>query len=498
MKKFFAVLVAMIMLTTMGYAASPAELLEEAWNAGRTQTVNVSLDVSDELMAMVGDEMEATIAGDLLDAIALTFVGGQQGPWKAALNLSGNEVLNLLGETVDGVHHVGSTLLGEDVLAANEEELIVIANFLVQSMADEGMITEEDAQMLQMLLMMLPDMVDELAAQLPEEETEIDATPVLTLVEQWKSKATPVAQLTDMEDLCDTPASGLEFVLDKDDLLAMLDAYLEVLRNVPGFLEGMSAAMEGEDPEAALAELRDELAEELEDTEIKMLMTILYDAEEQPVYVNMTMESDEMYEGTPVSVVYARQTLEDGVEHFAMMTMDDGDDAVDLMVEVLTGRATEDRMNIIMEMKEDGEPAGLLQISWQMNKEYEAQNATEDGVFAVVIADVEGEVMGNFGLIINVDAAKTGDDVDCDTEIELILDDVTLCTLYVDTQTGDPLPSLAEGNVVRLGQMISAADLDNPQDPLYAYFETMGMNAMMNLLSMLQSLPASVLSLLME
>ena len=91
MKKILSALLCMVMLLTpmMALAASPAEMLDAAWQAGRSQKVEVSLSLNEDLLKEMGDDELDGAIGDLLDVTSLVFVAGQQGPWKAGVNIDG-------------------------------------------------------------------------------------------------------------------------------------------------------------------------------------------------------------------------------------------------------------------------------------------------------------------------------------------------------------------------------------------------------------------------
>ena len=91
-----------------------------------------------------------------------------------------------------------------------------------------------------------------------------------------------------------------------------------------------------------------------------------------------------------------------------------------------------------------------------------------------------------------------GKDAEVVTKVILKGNDVEIGTLTVKTTTGDPLPTLATGNNVRIAPMIINADLDNPNDPLNKYVESLGDNAMTTMMLLMQKLPMSVLMLVMQ
>ena len=145
MKKFLAMLLSLMMLLTpvLAAAQTPAELLDWAWQNGRAQEVTVSLNINEALLTATG-EPEMEMVADIINAMSFSVTTAPQGPWKAALNMDGTEVLNVMGEGDDEMSCLGSTLLGGDVLAANDEEKLVIAGYLVDLMAQNEIITEDD------------------------------------------------------------------------------------------------------------------------------------------------------------------------------------------------------------------------------------------------------------------------------------------------------------------------------------------------------------------
>jgi glutamate-1-semialdehyde aminotransferase len=76
-------------------------------------------------------------------------------------------------------------------------------------------------------------------------------------------------------------------------------------------------------------------------------------------------------------------------------------------------------------------------------------------------------------------------------------DGTEIASLHVETQSCDPLPTLKNGNLVRIGQLMQNSDTEDPASPLNQYLASLEGSVMMNLITIMQSLPASVLSQLM-
>ena len=87
MRKMMSMLLALVMLLTpvLGFAASPAELLDQAWQAGCTLTTQVSFEMGD----LPIPEEAQTVLNDLVTALGLRTAAMPEGKVEAALTLQG-------------------------------------------------------------------------------------------------------------------------------------------------------------------------------------------------------------------------------------------------------------------------------------------------------------------------------------------------------------------------------------------------------------------------
>lgn len=506
MNKIFALMLAVMLalMPVLGSAASPQEFLDQAWQSGRALNTKVWMEIDDWLVEMLDDEDFGMLA-ELINTTSVNVITAPEGPWKFALNLSDNEVLNVIGDADEELSYLTSTLLGGDVLAANDEEKLVIANYLIDLMAKEGAISEDDAMQIKMLLVMGPALLEEaLSSVEPIDPASIDTAPVEAVLADWDARCVPMTEVPQSDKKYDTAATGHTAVLTGEDMVNFAEASLDVLMTIPQFVQGFSAALEGQDPEAAVDEAMAELRGEMAANPIAIPVTILRNEAGETVYVSavVTMENvSAAVNGTevtmtqaPVLLEYARKSFSKGNVHTVSMTAQEAEDEVKMSLEINVDDYFEQNVLFKLDMLTAGKSIGDMEIEWKSNKWHNEADAGEN---TRLIFDIDdgGEEM-NFELFYAVEAC-----VDEETHVGGALrfeyNGLELVKIVVENESCDPLPTLAGGENVRIGQLISQSDPDDENSPLNQYLASLQGALMQNVIVIAQNLPTSLMMLLL-
>lgn len=510
MKKFLAMLLSLLMLLTpvLAAAQTPAELLDWAWQNGRAQEVTVSLNINEALLTATG-EPEMEMVADIINAMSFSVTTAPQGPWKAALNMDGTEVLNVMGEGDDEMSYLGSTLLGGDVLAANDDEKLVIAGYLVDLMAQNEIITEDDAATFNMLLMMAPYMAEEMLSSIQTVDPEsINTAALEAWAAGWESRMESVP-VTALPAKCDPAVAGYKFVMTDEDIVALFDASFEMLMSIPAFVQGFIEGSGAENPEQLIAEIRAELESVFAEAPISMPITVYVDENDEAVCVKAEMTvadatasvNDNTVTMTDVAMVieYTRSTGSNGKVHTTNVTMVDKAAVVEVLVTVDVDNNLNQNVRYTMNMQEAGYGASTADISWTSRKNITDGSYFDIGALNFIVSENVGGVKtaNSLGVEYVVNGSRNDHDVGIDTGITLNVDGTEIASLHVETQSCDPLPTLKDGNLVRIGQLMQNSDPEDPASPLNQYLASLEGSVMMNLITIMQNLPASVLSLML-
>lgn len=500
MKKLFAVILSAIMLMTTAMAASPADMLDTAWNAGRSQTVEISFSASDMLLTELGDEELDGAIGDLLDVLSFVAVTGQQGPWKVGMHLDGTDVLSFQGESVNGVHYLASPILGSQPIAATDEDLMALGNFLIQKMVESGEITMKDGIQAQAAIAMIPQLIAEMdSAEMPE----FDVSPLLPVIAELAQRfeqAEPY-QLNDM----DQAASCQILRLTPEDMGKVFTAFVAVLESAPEFMNAAFADVN--DPHGELMSFFDEFYDFLDDNNLAVYLVLQQDDAQNIVHIGIYMAPDtnDNVKGAAaeawMTINYKRQTAGAGATHIieAYAASDDGKETVQAKLFVDIDNVAKQTVSFNVSATENGKVFKEIEVKWTAENDY-GTIATERGVISIT-EDTTGSGYGMKNVVAfeyDVIGRMNGKDAEVVTKVTLKGNDMEVGSVTVKTTTGDPLPTLATGNDVRIAPMIINADFDNPNDPLNKYVESLSDNAMTTMMLLMQKLPMSVLMLVMQ
>ena len=497
MKKLFAAILAVIMLMTTAMAASPADMLDEAWDAGRSQTVEISFSAGDMLLDELGDDELDGAISDLLDVLSFVAVTGQQGPWKIGMHLDGTDVLSFQGESVDGVHYLASPILGSQPIAATDEELMALANYLIQMMVESGEMTMKDAIQVQAAIAMLPQLIAEMdSTDMPE----FDVSPLLPVIVELAQRFEQVEpyQLNDM----DQAASCQLLRLTPEDMGKVFTAFVAVIESVPEFMEAAFADVN--DPHGELMSFFDEFYDFLDDNNLAVYLVLQQDAAQNIVHIGIYIAPDTNDNVNSaaleafMTINYKRQTAGGGATHI-VEAWTVGEEALQAKLFVDVDNIAKQTVSFTVSVTDNDKVVDEVEVKWTAENDY-GTIATERGVISIT-EDTTGSNYGMKTVIAfeyDVIGRMNGKDAEVVTKVILKGNDVEIGTLTVKTTTGDPLPTLATGNNVRIAPMIINADLDNPNDPLNKYVESLGDNAMTTMMLLMQKLPMSVLMLVMQ
>ena len=496
MKKILSALLCMVMLLTpmMALAASPAEMLDAAWQAGRSQKVEVSLSLNEDLLKEMGDDELDGAIGDLLDVTSLVFVAGQQGPWKAGVNIDGTEVVSLQGETVGDTHYLGSQILGPKPLAATNDDLLSLVNFFVDMMVKEGEISSSDAMQMKAIIAMLPQLIAEMENMEP---VEID----FTLVEQ--AEAALAARVETINpftvDGIDAPATCQYIRMTADDVTRL---YL-------AFVNSLAPIFKGTDMEDVFTEMLtvgEELYNFITSTGCDVCVAVMQDEHHNTVYAGFWFVPTEI-PGTTFAVAYRANTILKGEykrltvngceTHTAQLTAVNGEETIVVTALVDVENEAEQKASIRMEANFTDEKA-MFELKWEQKNNYGAV-ATEHGVISMTEwSEYKGHGTGTeIAMEYDVIGRMNGKDAEVVTTVTLKGNGMEAGTVTIKTTTGEPLPTLAGGSDVRIVPMIINANFDNPNDPLNEYVMSLSDNLMTTMMLLMQKLPMSVLMLMM-
>ena len=384
MKKLFFLLLAMMICVlpfasmaeeTAAAAYFPGEMVLNALEAGRS--VNNVLTVTEVSGINTGDaDVDAAIA-DLLKALSIKT--NQQGDEVGfALGISDTDVLTLSFGTSGNDVYLKSNLLG-DALVFSLDEVEPLLNRLLDMLVMMEALTEEDVAMLKEELSGLGAMISAaldnqlLAVTLTEEDLlAMDFSAVTTVLEQILAKAATTENPV-VPGKCDPAVGGMSVSINNEEMIALCKAIIQCVESNPqlmsfiayqfGFsteaqLTAIWDAMKDSGYYASEEEFREynpslesilkETLAELENAKIldgDYVINLCMDEVGLPVYMTFSLplfiETESLYtqdeleakgETTQIDVVYARQTVTQGVSHVVNLTVDEESLTADILV----------------------------------------------------------------------------------------------------------------------------------------------------------------------
>ena len=493
MKKFTAVLLALLMmaLPVLGMAASPAEMIEGAAAAGQPIHTAVTFD-SGTIPGL--DAETAAIFNDVIDALGFT-TDTQENQTNFAMQLSGTDVLTLAWATEGEDTYINSNLLG-GTIAFNATEGDVIIDHLLKMAVDADMLTEGDVAEVKQLIEQLKT---EMNTQVEAIDLEnIDMTALLTVVEELMGKVT-TGEVTQQPKNSDPAATVITMKLTGEDITKVYKVIFDVMKNVPQFtqaLESASLTMNGEkvtadEMIAKLPELADQIGAMVQG---EIPVEIYLDEAGEPVYgiMSMTMKAED--ETITMDMDFARRTVNEGVTYAVTIRAEDAnDEGVSITADVLETEALT-TANVGIASIKNGVSEPVITVSVLLNKNYGETKSEENMIVDVVVTDSDSGEEISFKIDMDSEAevlADGGVQYEAEMDLYILGMEEELFTIEVEQLSGKAVDSIVTADAVRPGTMT--------EDEVAQYVNNDVMNALMNaLMGLVQNLPASVLSLVME
>lgn len=505
MKKLTAMLLALLMLAlpVMGMAASPSEMLDVAVANGAPLHTAVRFNAG-TIPGLDGDV--ATVVSDLIDAISLTTdqQGGDAPQFDFALQLTGNDVLTLSGAAKGDDIYVKSNLLGEDVMAANGDEVKIIFERLLDMGVEAGKFSKNDVAQIKQAIEQAASQAKVPAVEMDLDD--VDPTKVLEVVTKLAEKV-QVGEVTGQPKNCDTAASMITIILTGEDIADVYDAIFDMMKNSQSFMQGfassfnsMNATMNGEPitaeefMEQAPAAVREAMGMIQGDVPV----VIYLDEEGMPVCgtVNMTMQGENENGETQtitMAMNYARLTVNDAVNHEFTVVAEDANEEGVAMGLYIQESETQFSAQFSADSLNKGVSQPVINVSITQEKAYGETESEENTNVVITIVDSDsGEEVG-FVVEIEEEAEVLAEDVVLyEAEVEFALKGMEdeLITIKVDQLTGSATDSIAVADAVRPGAMTD--------EEFEAMFNGMGDNLLNVMVQVLQSLPASTLELILQ
>ena len=495
MKKLTAMLLALVMLAlpVLGLAASPAEMLEEAVNAGRPLSGKVAFDFG----SFPGlDQETATIIDDLLNALGITYAqNGNQTNF--ALTLSGQDAITFAAASDETDTYIKSNLLGSKALAFNVEEGAVALGYLKNLAVASGMMTEADVAQVEAAIAQ---------ASVPAttaEAEEIDLTGFIATVAELALKAT-TTEVTQQPRNSDDAVTVTKVSFTGEDVAKLYKSIFEALKDNPDFVSLLNSlgSMMNNGEEVTAEELIAKLPEFADQIGAMVVgeipVEIYMDEAGEIVYgiatVNMKGENNEGVESTvTVDMDYARLTINNGVTHaINTIAKDNNGEGTSVSINVMD-TDTVTSANVGLAAIANGVAEPVLAVEVNVEKEYGETESEEDIDIDVTITDSESKEEFTFSIEVETEAKKVGEDVTYESDMDLYimgLEEELLC-IKVKQETGTAPASIATADAVRPGQMT--------EEEFNSYLTNdLANNAMIALMGAMQKLPTSVLMLFMQ
>lgn len=490
MKKLTALLLALLVLAlpVMSMAASPDELFNQAAE-GKAYTTNGVLTWGDTSLL---DADAQSLVKDVVDAISFTR-SVQENQTDFALKLSGTDVLTLSTATAGEDTYVLSNLLGGTV-AFNDAEGQVIADYLMKYAVSSGMMTEDDVAQVKASIQQAMEQTETAAADV--DLSSFDTTAITALTEKFLSSVT-IEEVAQQPKNSDPAASVISFTLTGEDMTELYTIIFDALKDNEAFMAGLTSAsltMDGENVTAdELVAQLPELAKQIGDAvQGDIPVNVYVDAEGNLVYAAATMtmklDDEDNAETVTVNVDYARLTVADGVTHAVnSIAVDADNNGAAISVSVLNGEKLF-TINGGIGAITDGVTETIMGLDVNAQKDYGDAEAKLDVDAVLTIASDGAEIPVGIKLVKTT--KLDGENATYEGDLDLLLLGEKVLCLQMIAATGEAAPSIVAADAVRPGQMT--------EEEFNAYLEDDVMLALQTaLVNLIQSLPASVLSLLM-
>lgn len=223
----------------------PGDLTMAAQEAGRK--IDAELKVAEVTGIATGDDMLDAALTDLLQSIAIR-TSQQEDEFDLALVLGQTDVLTFGMATAEEEAFVRSNLLGSTI-AVRSEELEPLLDRLLDMMFQMEMLTEDEVNMFKEAIAALSDMIVTMAesgsfdtSMTMEDFLTLDYSAVIDLLPTLTQKLEMIENPTAPKN-CDPAAMGGKISLTNEDLVQLMKAYLQVLRDNPKLMNFLASQL---------------------------------------------------------------------------------------------------------------------------------------------------------------------------------------------------------------------------------------------------------------
>ena len=498
MRKLLSCLLALILLTlpTASLAASSENLINQAWEMGRS--VHTDITFTPGVFPMDGEI--ATVLSDLLGSLSFTVVTSpnEEDPQHFAMGLGGKDVLTVAIQQKGEVSYVDSSLLDNTVAFTMEELQTVLTRVVVLGAQAQNMPQEDiDA--------MVAALEEEWQADTPALEAQQEFTFDTTKLEaavQRLAGTVKEESYTGSSKNHDAATRKLTITFTAADVAEFMEIVCEQLRANESFMSGMEAGLSMTsggrtiDAQTLLTEMPERYEEMLTKCE-DVVVTALVAEDDELVHMDFALvpKEGQLIEDSGISgadFVYNRLTTTDGVGHSVEYTVDMQESKLGFSLNALT--ASEKRIALsaaITYVDESGALYDMATLTVEGAKDY-ADDATKKTmtVELAVKAKAHDDAPTYGGrLDITTETAVEGADVTGHTTVAVTLlgEKEPLLTVNVAQYAFDDPEDIATDKADRPGQM-SDEDFAN-------YFTKVQASALTNAMTILQNLPDSLLRL---
>lgn len=499
--------------------------------------VTVTLSPSEALASLLGDEV-GSIYRDMVNALGVTGykdAEGRQGG--VALLLNGTEAASFDAAAKDDTLYLKSNFLGDKVLAVSAEEWEPLLGRLIDLLATAGGLAEEDVQ--QMKAELAAAMAGGLSQSVAPELTEadilaLDWTPVIEAAMPAAEKA-EVAEVKEQPEGCDAASQVMTMVLTSEDIAAVYQAMAQVMRSSDAVMAYLDTTLAGAGMSGA--QLLDAMVEDVKTATVNMkdatVIVYLNDAGDV-VCADMPVEIADEDETVKVAASYKRLTDENGVNHqfsmpmtvdgeqllaFDLAVLDAGDagmitlnaNLADAMELTAGGVFDNENVDITVTMAADDMNVEVKVVGSKEATDFSLTMDADGTVIALSIANAttvnEQETVrtGTVNLGVTEQGATVGllgsyaassatdgsaDKVVCELGVDMMGNQLPLVTVMVDVdRTAEAKASIVTEDAIHLAQL--------SDEELNALGAEIAQTAMNQAIALVQSLPESVLSLMM-
>lgn len=500
MKKLTALILALAMLAlpVMGLAASPAELLSEAVEAGRPLSVKVGFEGGE----MPLDADTAAIVNDVLNALSFRFdeQEGDAPQSDFALVLSGKDVLTFALAEKGEDYYLKSNLLGEDTVAFTAEEGVTILERFMQVLVDAGAMTQSNADELKQQLDAM------MSGSTPSAEefdpASLDASELVAYITKIAERA-KIEEVTAQPKNCDQAKTVITFSLTGEEVAKVYELAFKMLQKNDAFMAQMDQMLQSANSKPTTGkELMDEMItkmnEAFKNLEGDVPFAFYQNEAGELVYATMDMAMREDKDDDDVitmAVEYARLTVNEGVTHNVnVIAKEDGDaaDGVSMTASALVGEKRTSVDFAAAEIDDGVTQKPIMNVAFVLDKDRTETTAKDQMVLDMVIVDDDTKEEAGITIKADLNGAKNGDDATLQADVKFFLmgAEKELFTVKAEAATGTAAPSIVSDAAVRPAPM---------DDAEFNAFVGQALQSMQVVLATaLQSLPTSVLQMMMN